>query len=304
VKRSQSMFRTLTLIGFTLILTAIANAQASRTWVSGVGDDVNPCSRTAPCKTFAGAISKTARDGEIDALDPAGFGVVTITKSITIAGPKGYGNVGANLVTGITINITDPADVNKAVRLRSLVINGGGTGIRGVNIIAANDVHIEDTLIDAFVNEGVQLNTTASCTLHLADSIIRRTATGIKVTTTSGFAVATIKNAQIVDNTTGLDVADNGYATISDSVVSNNVDGIKTSSSGAIIAAIRNVLAHNSGAAICASVAGSTIRALSNHMVANTTGINAVGTVTTAGQNRNDGNTTPGAPNGGVITVH
>src|SRR5687767_8122453 len=86
MKRSQSMFRTLALVGFTLILTPIANAQASRTWVSGVGDDVNPCSRTAPCKTFAGAISKTARDGEIDALDPAGFGAVTITKSITIDG--------------------------------------------------------------------------------------------------------------------------------------------------------------------------------------------------------------------------
>src|SRR5688572_2257801 len=117
MKRSQSMFRTLALVGFTLILTPIANAQASRTWVSGVGDDVNPCSRTAPCKTFAGAISKTARDGEIDALDAAGFGVVTITKSITIGGPKGYGNVGAPFVTGITINITDPADVHKAVRL-------------------------------------------------------------------------------------------------------------------------------------------------------------------------------------------
>ncbi|HLH26208.1 MAG TPA: hypothetical protein VK066_27130, partial [Chloroflexota bacterium] len=48
----------------------VAQAQASRTWVSGVGDDANPCSRTAPCKTFAGAISKTAAGGEIDALDP------------------------------------------------------------------------------------------------------------------------------------------------------------------------------------------------------------------------------------------
>jgi hypothetical protein len=59
-----------------------ANAQATRTWVSGVGDDANPCSRTAPCKTFAGAISKTAAGGEINVLDPGGFGAVTITKSI------------------------------------------------------------------------------------------------------------------------------------------------------------------------------------------------------------------------------
>jgi len=65
---------------------AVAEAQATRTWVSGVGDDANPCSRTAPCKTFAGAISKTAPGGEINALDPAGYGAVMITKSITIDG--------------------------------------------------------------------------------------------------------------------------------------------------------------------------------------------------------------------------
>src|SRR6267154_4395700 len=90
-----------------LLFAAPAQAQATRTWVSGVGDDANPCSRTAPCKTFAGAISKTAVDGEIDALDPAGFGTVTITKSITIdgsaTGTAGVLNAG---VPGIQINIT------------------------------------------------------------------------------------------------------------------------------------------------------------------------------------------------------
>src|SRR5438045_6912203 len=71
--------------------SAVADAQATRTWVSGVGDDANPCSRTAPCKTFAGAISKTAEGGEIDALDPGGFGTVTITKAITLEGTQGSG---------------------------------------------------------------------------------------------------------------------------------------------------------------------------------------------------------------------
>ena len=70
-----------------LLLTGtLASAQATRTWVSGVGDDANPCSRTAPCKTFAGAISKTAPAGEIDALDSGGFGTITITKAISIVG--------------------------------------------------------------------------------------------------------------------------------------------------------------------------------------------------------------------------
>src|SRR6478672_1390070 len=85
---------------FTVVLlwAGLAGAQASRTWVSGVGDDANPCSRTAPCKTFAGAISKTAAGGEIDALDPAGYGAVTITKAITIDG--GGGQVASVLVSG------------------------------------------------------------------------------------------------------------------------------------------------------------------------------------------------------------
>src|SRR2546423_2744153 len=81
-----------------LALPTAAFGQATRTWVSGTGDDANPCSRTAPCKTFAGAISKTAAGGEIDALDPGGFGAGTITKGMTIDG--GGGQVASLLVSG------------------------------------------------------------------------------------------------------------------------------------------------------------------------------------------------------------
>src|SRR6266446_1362481 len=112
-----------------------AQAQASRTWVSGVGDDANPCSRTAPCKTFAGAISKTAAGGEIDALDPGGFGAVTITKAITIDG--GGGQVASILVSSNVSGIIVNAGVNDIVIIRNLRINGinqsisaGGHGIR------------------------------------------------------------------------------------------------------------------------------------------------------------------------------
>src|SRR5205807_8536137 len=81
--------------------TSMANAQSTRTWVSGVGDDANPCSRTAPCKTFAGAISKTISGGEIDCLDPGGFGQVTITKSITIDCDSGTGGVLGSAGSGV-----------------------------------------------------------------------------------------------------------------------------------------------------------------------------------------------------------
>src|SRR5262245_35714365 len=115
-----------TLLANGFLCLSFAHAQATRTWVSGVGDDANPCSRTAPCKTFAGAISKTAINGEIDALDPGGFGAVTITKSITIDGSygSGFGSILASGTNGIVINIPVSAnDPLRVVRLRNLSIN-------------------------------------------------------------------------------------------------------------------------------------------------------------------------------------
>src|SRR5678816_997792 len=97
----------LTMSFFALLFMVVAtpvNAQATRTWVSGVGDDANPCSRTAPCKTFAGAISKTATNGEINCLDSAGFGAVTITKSITIDCHTEHGGILSLNVNGVIIN--------------------------------------------------------------------------------------------------------------------------------------------------------------------------------------------------------
>src|SRR5687767_1200104 len=131
--------RILAIAIFTFAFASIAQAQASRTWVSGVGDDANPCSRTAPCKTFAGAISKTAANGEIDALDPGGFGAVTITKSMTIDG-NSWGSILSAGSNGVNIN-----GAGITVYLRNLSINGFNTGIIGVNIIQAAEVHIENS---------------------------------------------------------------------------------------------------------------------------------------------------------------
>src|ERR1700759_1166815 len=106
-----------------LLASAPAHAQESRTWVSGVGDDANPCSRTAPCKTFPGAISKTAAQGEINVLDPGGFGQLTITKSIVVDG-SGGNIAGVLAASGNGININ--ALVTDVVTLRNLDINGLG----------------------------------------------------------------------------------------------------------------------------------------------------------------------------------
>src|SRR6201984_247200 len=124
-----------------LCLTAQpAHAQATRTWVSGVGDDVNPCSRTAPCKTFAGAISKTSAGGEIDVLDPGGFGALTITKSITldggggqVASTLGAGTNGFNVAAGATAIV-----VFRNLRIQGLLGNGGSPGNAGITGISVN----------------------------------------------------------------------------------------------------------------------------------------------------------------------
>src|SRR4029077_14776562 len=127
-----------------------AQAQATRTWVSGVGDDANPCSRTAPCKTFAGAISKTATGGEINCLDPGGFGGVTITKSIQII---------CMVEAGVLVSGTNAIIVNAAagseILLDGLDIEGLSTGINGVNVLAANTVTIRNSTIKNFAQNGV-----------------------------------------------------------------------------------------------------------------------------------------------------
>lgn len=121
---------TATIIAF-FFLTAASNAQATRTWVSGVGDDANPCSRTAPCKTFAGAISKTAISGEINIIDPGGFGAVTITKSISIVGEGGTAGILAAGTNGIIVNVA----ATDRVVLDGLDIEGAGSCLNGVRMI-------------------------------------------------------------------------------------------------------------------------------------------------------------------------
>jgi hypothetical protein len=298
---------------FILALAVAAQAQATRTWVSGVGDDLNPCSRTAPCKTFAGAISKTAKDGEISVLDPGGYGAVTITKSIYINGTHGagYGSIINSLVNGIVINITDVNDVRKAVRLRSLDINGVSQGINGVSILAANNVWVEDSVIDGNTGDGVssglgiRMATSASCNLFVSDSYIHKNVKGIRVSTTAGFAVADIRNCNIENNTTGVEAASlNSFVIVDDCRIStNSSSGVIASASGSNLTVRETTLMHN-GTAINAG-AGSAIKALSNAVLNNTTGFGGTtANIQTDGQNRNIGNATPGAPGGGTVTIH
>lgn len=178
--------------------TGASYAQASRTWVSGVGDDVNPCSRTAPCKTFAGAISKTAAQGQIDVLDPGGFGAVTITKSITIRSEVEAG-VSAPGVNGIIINA---ASTDKVV-LDGLDIDGFNTGLDGVKILAGAQVAIIRCSIRRFAGNGVNLvSSTAGSRVVIKDSVINLNNGGLNVKGNGVANVALVFNSMFDTNTT------------------------------------------------------------------------------------------------------
>jgi len=168
------------------LLSSAAQAQASRTWVSGVGDDVNPCSRTAPCKTFAGAISKTAAGGEIDALDPAGYGAVTITKAITIDG--GGGQVASILVAG-TNGIVVQAPSTAVVTLRNLRINGiagtGSGGLNGIRYLSGAALHVENCHIFGFTQDGINVATSATSALFVTDTFLTNNGNGIQIAPTA-----------------------------------------------------------------------------------------------------------------------
>lgn len=171
-----------------ILATAVistAQAQATRTWVSGVGDDANPCSRTAPCKTFAGAISKTAAGGEISALDPGGFGVVTITKSITINGDGTLAGILAALTNGIIVNAAN-TDV---VRLRNISINGAKTGLNGIRFLAGNTLELDNVSIYGFTTHGIDVSLSTNDNRNLLvknSSITNALSNGVNISSTVG----------------------------------------------------------------------------------------------------------------------
>jgi hypothetical protein len=186
-----------------------ASAQATRTWVSGVGDDANPCSRTAPCKTFAGAISKTATGGEINCLDPGGFGAVTITKSITISCPS-TGTAGV-LAAGTTGVIVANTPANAEVVLEGLDIegfaNGTSPGIHGVSILSAAKVTIQKCSIRNFTQNGVNLSGPAGARVVIVDSMIRNNSSGVSVVGVGGAANVAIVLSTIIDRHSTASVA-------------------------------------------------------------------------------------------------
>jgi hypothetical protein len=223
--RRTNLFTIVTIV----FASTIMSAQASRTWVSGVGDDANPCSRTAPCKTFAGAISKTAAGGEIDALDPAGYGAVTITKAITIDG--GGGQVASVLVSG-TNGIVVQAGPSDVVILRNLRINGIGTGINGIRFLSGKDLNVENCFIFGFTTNGIDiaLNQATAASAHIINTVLKNNGqVGIRATNAVTPPVQVgITNSFVILDTIGIESAQHSRVVVNQSVIQNAAqDGIK-----------------------------------------------------------------------------
>jgi hypothetical protein len=231
-----------------VLASAPAHAQATRTWVSGVGDDVNPCSRTAPCKTFAGAISKTAANGIINCIDPGGFGAVTITKSITLDCTGTFAGI---IVAGTNaINIPTSGLV---VNLRGLDIEGAGSGLVGVNITGASTVHIEKCNIFGFQGgaaNGISLAPpSAGGRLILDNSHIHTNGNGLSVSGASAFVNATVRNT-VIDQNTGSAIAvtsagNTALVTVDTSLLAFNNTGLGITGTGTIGRIGRSTVTNN-----------------------------------------------------------
>ena len=299
-KLVRSLFASSLLLG----ISATAFGQ-TRTWVSGVGDDLNPCSRTAPCKTFAGAISKTAANGEISALDPGGFGTVTITKSITINGTGTLAGILAAGTNGVNVNDSATASPNTiVVLLRDISINGAGTGFDGIRYISGKSLMVDHCWIYGFNgnganSDGIDVAKTADGNLKVVNgtTIENITGDGMRMTTTAGIVVAVIDNATIMNcGGDGVGAVTNIRGELTRSNVSIiGANGVVLSGTNSQFNLDDDLIAHCNTTGL-KSAAGDSIRVSDSIIANNNTGLNANGgTIDSFQGNSLIGNPVPGA---------
>jgi parallel beta helix pectate lyase-like protein len=279
-----------------------AHAQAPRTWVSRVGNDGNPCSTTAPCRTFAGAIAKTAVNGEINCVDAGGFDMVTITKSITIDCHDVFASILNSGANGINILFDNFAatDTRKTVRLRNLNINGLAAGLIGINITGATNaansaVFIEDCLVDgmfAGAKRGIS-DTRSAGELSIANTTVRNIGgTAIVIAPVDGAQrlEATLDGVRAQNAELGVAIGRPARVLINRSLISGHTtSGIEAD--GGVELHIDHSTIVNNGAGVRAG-GGAIVRLSNNSIAFNRTGI--AGATMSFGNNRISGNTTAG----------
>ncbi|HKS26911.1 MAG TPA: glycosyl hydrolase family 28-related protein [Pyrinomonadaceae bacterium] len=308
MKKLSIIVKLLVSVVFTLAVTSMAQAQATRTWVSGVGDDVNPCSRTAPCKTWAGAISKTAAGGEIDALDPGGYGTLTITKSITVDGTTGAGfgsTLNSGGINGFVINdslAAAPRTIN--VTIRNVSIDGAGTtqGLNGIRFISGRTLNIENVQIFNQSNNGVDVDlsggvATDRSRVYMRDVDIHNIGQiGIRLQASAAYLGVYMQNVRVKRATTGVSVGNNSFPFIKDSMFSGLNTGVLmvNNATGSPVALLDGVDLSENTTGLSAGNLTKTLLTRSNITVC-TTGISGLGgVVQSSGNNTILGNSSDG----------
>ncbi|TSC31309.1 Ig-like domain repeat protein [Corallococcus sp. Z5C101001] len=284
-----------------------AFAQATRTWVSGVGDDANPCSRTAPCKTFAGAFAKTATGGEIDALDMGGFGALTITRAITIDGGPNAGGVAAAGTPGFTIN-AGPQDVVILRRLNIISVTPTPNSV-GIQFNTGRALHVERSQVHGFQSDGIRFSPAAEGQLFL-DGVkaFANGGAGVRVGSTGSLATAFVTHSTVSGNQRGLELGAGALATVHDLTASGNTEAgiwMRTESGEHAELNVEQARLANNGVGLQAASVGSGSRALirlskaavSSNVLA-TTRLVGTGTILSFGNNRMAGGSTLACPAG------
>jgi len=269
-------------------MPSTAYAQATGTWVSGVGDDANPCSRTAPCKTFAGAISKTAAGGEIRVLDPGGFGAVTITKSITIDGGGGQvASIIASGVNGIVVNAASTDTVTiRNVRMNGLLPGPNVAGLNGIQYVGGGTLIVENCAIYGFSLNGINIiPSTNNNRVAIINTTLTNNGAGIQLAPTGGTVNASATEVRIFRNSFGIGISPTGAATAAlqmDRVTAseNTGNGVQVSNTGGSVQLTNSQLSHNGTNGISITSPGTAVSYVTNVIAANGVA-NVVGTLTT-----------------------
>jgi hypothetical protein len=293
MNRTKLMINVIAILVAGLAMASVAQAQATRTWVSGVGDDANPCSRTAPCKTFAGAISKTAPAGEINVLDPGGFGALTITKSITISAECLEAGVLVSGTNGIVVNALS----TDTVTLRGLDFNGLNNSPNGINILLAKQVHIERCRIYEFTGADIAISVgNNAVSVDVKDTImLGPNSKGCQMNSgAAGSPSVSFYNCKFQGCTQGLDVQQ-GVASVSNCIFTHNSNiGVLAEGQGgqnALIQLESNIITENV-TGVGTTTGASTITVSNCSIFSNTTGVAIpAGTVQTYLNNRVSNNT-------------
>lgn len=317
MSKLRTVLNVCALLALITLSAASAQAQATRTFVSGVGNDADPCSRTAPCRTWSGALIKTFINGEINALDPGGYGTLNITKSIMIDGNGTHGSTLSSGANGVIVNIAAGVanDPHRSVRLRNISINGTGpsgtvgtrTGIDGIRFISGTSLFVENVLINDFSQDGVEVSGPAgegnNMRVVLDDVLIRNcNGSGFQAAhaNAAGQVTASLRNVRIHGTDIGVEGNNRTRIAVKDSVVTHVTTGLRQTGADNIMN-IDNFAVYYASTGLLSS-AGNTMRVSNSFITQNGTGLNANGgTITSLSGNTVAGNNTDGSFTGVAV---